>query len=57
MQISIGELNNKNKFNTINIIDLRDELSYSKGHIVNAKNIPVGILMREPERYLKQNET
>lgn len=57
MQISMEELNNKNKYNTINILDIRDEYSYSKGHIINAKNIPMKYLMKEPEKYLNLKET
>lgn len=56
MQISVNDLIKKNKYNTINIIDVRDEYSYEKGHIINAKNIPGNILMQSPENYLNQKE-
>lgn len=56
MQISIDSLNQKNKYNTINIIDIRDSYAYAKGHIVNARNIPKDILMSNIERYLNKNE-
>ena len=57
MQISIDSLNSKNKYNTLNIIDIRDNIAYSKGHIVNAKNIPKEMLMDSPEKYLNTKET
>lgn len=56
MSISVEELKEKNKYNTLNIIDTRDEYSYSKGHIVNAKNIPANYLMQAPENYLNYKE-
>ncbi len=56
MQININELNKKNRYNSINIIDIRDEISYLKGHIINSKNIPANMLIRNPEKYLNQKE-
>ena len=53
MQISIKELMEKNRYHTINIIDIRDYLSYQKGHIVNAINIPAKTLL---SKYLKPKE-
>lgn len=57
MQISIGNLMEKNRYHTINLIDIRDELAYRRGHIVNAINIPVKDLLQEPQKYLKPKET
>lgn len=57
MQISIKDLMDKNRYHTINIIDIRDPLSFQRGHIVNAINIPVKNLLEEPQSYLKPKET
>ena len=56
MQINIKELMEKNRYHTINIIDIRDYLSYQRGHIVNAINIPAKTLLSAPEKYLKPKE-
>lgn len=56
MEITFEELLKKNKNNTLNIIDIRNEYSYSKSHIIGAKNIPAKQLMREPETYLDYQE-
>lgn len=57
MQISIETLNSKNKYNTLNIIDIRNANLYAKGHIINAKNIPEYLLVNNPEQYLNKKET
>lgn len=57
MQVRFTDIIDKIKNNSINLIDIRDEMSFSKGHIINAKNIPYNILISEPERYLKKKET
>ena len=56
MQISMDTLISKNKYNTINIIDIRDSYSYNKGHIINAKNIPANELLNNTKNYLNKNE-
>ena len=56
MQISIQDLMEKNRYHTINIIDIRDNLSYIRGHIINAINIPSKNLLEEPQKYLKPKE-
>ena len=57
MNISFEELLQKNKNNTLNIIDVRDEYSYSKSHIIGAKNIPAQKLIYNPDSYLDHQET
>lgn len=42
--------------NNINIIDIRDNYNYNKGHIPNAINIPERKLLIIPNHYLKRNE-
>ena len=39
-----------------NIIDIRDEEEYKKGHIYNAINIPVDKLLNNVGFYLNKNE-
>ena len=56
MQISVEELNNKNKYNTLNIIDIRDNYAYAKSHIINAKNIPKELLVNYTEKYLEKEQ-
>lgn len=57
LDIEVQELSQKNKYNTLTLIDIRDTYSYQKGHIKNSKNIPVEILMQSPQTYLNYNET
>ena len=52
MQISVDSFNSKNKYNTLNIIDIRNNSLYSRGHIINAKNIPEYQLLNFTEKYL-----
>lgn len=52
--IFIKELLNKSN---INIIDIRSIQKYNDNHIDNAINIPMLLLIKEPEKYLKHNET
>ena len=40
-----------------NIIDIRDKYSYELGHVYNAVNIPMDILLNNPSKYLNKNET
>lgn len=41
----------------IELIDIREPYEYQMGSIVSAKNIPMGNLINEPDKYLsKENE-
>ena len=40
-----------------NIIDIRSYESYNLGHIYNARNIDMNLLINYPEKYLNKNET
>ena len=44
------------KINNANIIDIRDNYSYSESHIKNAKNIPYYSLLSNHSIYLNKNE-
>lgn len=54
MSISIEELLKKN--NT-NIIDIRSIEKYNDNHINGARNIPMILLLKDPSKYLKFDET
>lgn len=53
-EISINELA---KLNNPNIIDIRDNYSYAKGHISSAKNIPYYSLLINYSIYLDKQDT
>lgn len=40
-----------------NVIDIRDNFSYNEGHFINAKNIPMNVLLNNPNKYLRKGET
>lgn len=40
----------------INIIDIREPHEFKAGTIKTAKNIPMGTLLNNPEKYLKKDE-
>lgn len=54
MSISINELLNKNN---INIIDIRSIEKYNDNHIDGARNIPMILLLKSPEKYLQKDIT
>ena len=49
--IHAGDLEN----NRENLIDIREVFEYESGHIPQAKNVPMGNLLQQPEKYLDQN--
>ncbi len=55
MQISLPDFLEKEKKDSINIIDIRDNYQYNQGHIENAQNIPAMYLLRNPSKYLNKN--
>lgn len=40
-----------------NIIDIRDRGEYLRGHIYNAQNIDMKVLLEIPDKYLKKDKT
>jgi rhodanese-related sulfurtransferase len=40
----------------VELIDIREKYEYSGGSIVSAKNIPMGELLNEPEKYLNKDK-
>lgn len=56
MNISISELLEKSKNESLNIIDIRSDSQYRLGHIPNSKNIPQNYLLLSPEYYLNKTD-
>lgn len=46
-----------NLIGKVELIDIREPYEYKSGSIRTAKNIPMGNLLGEPERYLKKDKT
>ncbi|GKU23897.1 rhodanese-like domain-containing protein [Clostridium folliculivorans] len=42
--------------NKINLIDIREPYEYEDGHIPKAMNIPMGTILRDPEKYLDKEK-
>lgn len=40
----------------IELIDIREDYEYKAGSIKNAKNIPMGELLNEPDKYLNKSK-
>ena len=47
----------KNIDNKGNIIDIREPYELNSGYIEGAKNIPMGILLMDPDNYLDKDNT
>lgn len=53
--ISVHDLDGK--LGSINLIDVREGYEYEGGHVRTAKNIPMGTILADPEKYIdKSNE-
>lgn len=52
--ISVNDL--KDKLEKINLIDVRENYEYKRGHVPTAKNIPMSTLLANPERYLNKSK-
>lgn len=53
--IHVNEL--ENLIGKVEIIDIREPYEYTSGTLKSAKNIPMGNLLAEPDKYLKKDET
>lgn len=40
-----------------NIIDIRENYLYEKGHLFNSVNIPMNVLLNNPSKFINKNET
>jgi rhodanese-related sulfurtransferase len=52
--ISAHDLNGK--IGKINLIDIREDYEYGSGHVPSAKNIPMGRILTQPEKYLDKSK-
>ncbi|GLC32786.1 rhodanese-like domain-containing protein [Clostridium omnivorum] len=43
-------------FGKINLIDVREQYEYRSGHLPTAKNIPMGELLNDPEKFLDKSK-
>lgn len=43
-------------FSKINLIDVREQYEYRSGHLPTAKNIPMGELLDDPEKFLDKSK-
>lgn len=48
--------NIKDKLNILNIIDIRDNYLYNMGNVEGSINIPMNLLLMNPNNYLNKNE-
>jgi rhodanese-related sulfurtransferase len=46
-----------NLLGSIELIDIREPYEYKSGTLKTAKNIPMGNLLNEPEKYLNKDKT
>ncbi len=53
MEIEKEELKN---LTNINLIDIREHYLYERGHMKNAKNIPLRTLKNMPDKYLSKEK-
>lgn len=53
--INVNDLDNL--IGKVDLIDIREPYEYHSGSIKTAKNIPMGNLLAEPEKYLSKDKT
>lgn len=52
--IDVNELNNL--IGEINLIDIREPYEYTDGHLPSAKNIPMNMILSNPQKYLDKSK-
>ena len=52
--INVNDIDNL--LGKIDLIDIREKYEYASGSIKGSKNIPMGDLLNEPEKYLNKNK-
>jgi len=52
--INVNDIDNL--IGKVDLIDIREDYEYKGGSIKSAKNIPMGNLLNEPDKYLKKNK-
>jgi rhodanese-related sulfurtransferase len=52
--ISVHDLDGK--LGKINLIDVRESYEYQGGHIPTAKNVPMSVILTNPEKYINKSK-
>ena len=52
--INVNDIDNL--IGKVELIDIREDYEYKGGSIKSAKNIPMGQLLNEPEKYINKNK-
>ncbi|EKQ52976.1 rhodanese-like domain-containing protein, partial [Clostridium sp. Maddingley MBC34-26] len=52
--INVNDIDNL--IGKVELIDIREKYEYAGGSIKSAKNIPMGELLKEPDKYLNKNK-
>lgn len=52
--ISTKELSER--IEKVNLIDVREKQEYQSGHVPKAKNIPMGDILKQPEKYMDEQK-
>lgn len=52
--ISANEL--EKNLSKVNLIDVRENYEFKSGHVPKARNIPMSIILAEPEKYLQKDK-
>jgi rhodanese-related sulfurtransferase len=52
--VSARDINEK--LGKINLIDVRESYEYKGGHVPKARNVPMGDILTNPEKYLNKEE-
>ncbi|MDF2951136.1 MAG: Rhodanese-like domain protein [Anaerocolumna sp.] len=52
--VSAAEL--KDKIGNVNLIDVREVYEYKSGHVPKAKNVPLGTITAQPDKYLDKEK-
>ena len=53
--VNVNEMDNL--LGNVDLIDIREPYEYKGGTLKTAKNIPMGNLVNEPDKYLKKDKT
>lgn len=54
-KISVNDMDNL--IGKVELIDIREPYEYKSGSLKTAKNIPMGTLLSDPEKYLSKDKT
>jgi rhodanese-related sulfurtransferase len=52
--VSVHDLDDK--LGKIHLVDIREVYEYQSGHVPSAKNVPLGTIVSQPEKYLDKDK-